>query len=328
MYSTCLFCNKPLGANQVLESFPVGRRIAFDGATGRLWVVCRSCERWNLSPLEERWEVIEDCERMFSDTRMRVSTENIGLARLREGLELVRIGKPMRPEFAAWRYGDQFGRRRRARLIRVGLGVGAVGAMLAGAGYAGLAAGGGFWQFGAVYRRIVNGSRNRVVAHIPHKDERIRVKQKHLKHVRLLGVTGGSWQISVPTGHKQSIVLDGSEAHRATALLLPQINRGGGNASQVSTAVDLLDVAGDPLQYVSGVARRNDAGGRLYELPAPMRLALEMATHEEAERRALEGELKALEIAWREAEEVASISDSLLLPASVRETFERLRSKL
>ena len=50
MYSTCLFCNKRLGNNEAIEVFPVGRRIAFDSAKGRLWVVCRRCERWNLSP--------------------------------------------------------------------------------------------------------------------------------------------------------------------------------------------------------------------------------------------------------------------------------------
>jgi len=43
---------------------------------------------------------------------VRASTDNIGIARHPEGLELVRIGKPLRPEFAAWRYGDQFGRRK------------------------------------------------------------------------------------------------------------------------------------------------------------------------------------------------------------------------
>ena len=112
-----MFCNKPLGANEIVESFPVGRRLAFDAARGRLWVVCAKCERWNLTPLEERWEAVEDCERIFRDTRIRVSTENIGLARHREGLTLVRIGEPLRPEFAAWRYGDQFGRRRRRKII-------------------------------------------------------------------------------------------------------------------------------------------------------------------------------------------------------------------
>jgi hypothetical protein len=113
MYTTCLFCNGELGRNECIEHFPVGRRLAFDAARGRLWVVCRRCERWNLTPLEERWEAIEECEREFAGTRLRVSTDQIGLARLKEGLELVRIGEPQRPEMAAWRYGDQFGRRRR-----------------------------------------------------------------------------------------------------------------------------------------------------------------------------------------------------------------------
>src|SRR5213075_1224287 len=101
---------------EAVEHFPAGRRLAFDAAKGRLWVVCRKCERWNLTPLEERWEAIEECERAFAGTRLRVSTDQIGLARLREGLELVRIGEPQRPEMAAWRYGDQFGRRRRKQI--------------------------------------------------------------------------------------------------------------------------------------------------------------------------------------------------------------------
>ena len=32
---------------------------------GRLSVVCRKCERWNLSPLDERWEAIEAAEGRF-----------------------------------------------------------------------------------------------------------------------------------------------------------------------------------------------------------------------------------------------------------------------
>jgi hypothetical protein len=109
MYRTCLFCSNDLGHNEAIEHFPIGRRLAFDAAKGRLWVVCRKCERWNLTPLEERWEAIEECERAFRGTRLRLSTDEIGLARLKEGLDLVRIGDPQRPELAAWRYGDQFG---------------------------------------------------------------------------------------------------------------------------------------------------------------------------------------------------------------------------
>lgn len=127
-----MFCKKTLGANEVVETFPVGRRLAFDAMRGRLWVLCRSCGRWNLTPLEERWEAIEDCERLFRETPMRASTENIGVARLTEGLDLVRIGEPGRPEFAAWRYGDRFGRRRQRYLVR-----GTAAAILAGGAFAG-----------------------------------------------------------------------------------------------------------------------------------------------------------------------------------------------
>jgi len=47
------------------------------------------------------------------------------------------------------------------------------------------------------------------------------------------------------------------------------------------------------------------------KLARPESLALEMALHEETERRALQGELAALEAAWREAEEIAGIADAL-----------------
>jgi len=131
MYSTCLFCAQRLGGNEVLEHFPVGRRLAFDPAKGRLWVVCRSCERGNLSPLETRWEAIEEADRAYRSARLRVSTDNIGLAQLSEGLELVRVGTPPQAELVAWRYGDQFGRRHRRYVALASLaGVGMFGPLI------------------------------------------------------------------------------------------------------------------------------------------------------------------------------------------------------
>ena len=97
MYSTCLLCADSLGTNAVLETLPVGRRVAFDPAKGRLWVVCPGCARWNLVPFDSRFLAIEDCERHFRDTHVRFSTGTIGIARLPEGLELVRIGPALRP---------------------------------------------------------------------------------------------------------------------------------------------------------------------------------------------------------------------------------------
>jgi hypothetical protein len=321
VYSTCLFCNANLGSNEVIESFPVGRRLAFDAANGRLWVVCRKCERWNLSPLEERWEAIEECERGFRDTRLRVSTDNIGLARLSEGLELVRVGAAMRPEFAAWRYGDQFGRRRRRRMVRVGLGVGF--------------GSGGWWiwrGFYAGYRRIAYGSPQAVVARVPYDDpergmQMFALQRRHLPDVRL--GTGGEGRLMLSLSHERSVIhMTGDEAERAVGYVLPAINWAGAEKREVDEAVRLIDESQKaPVEFVHDVARHAGAGRRLQDLPSAARLALEMASHEESERRAMQGELALLEEAWRQAEEIAKIADNLLMPPSVDEFVERNRAK-
>jgi hypothetical protein len=326
MYSTCLFCNASLGSNEVVEHFPVGRRLAFDAAKGRLWVVCRSCERWCLSPLEERWEAIEECERLFRDTRLRVSTENMGLARLREGLELVRVGEPMRPEMAAWRYGDQFGRRRKRAIVRTGLGLGALGAVLAG----GAAAGVSIAAFGGLYtniiQRITGGNPNAVVARIPEGGRILEVRRKDLDGVRLdTGSTRADLSLRIKV-KKETIEFDRDNVVRVAGQLLPAINRFGGTRRQVEAAVDILDVAGDVEQcFTSAAHMRTQTPMPVNKLNYPVRLALEMAAHEEQERRALEGELTLLETAWKEAEEIAAISDSLLIPSGVEDWLRKLR---
>jgi hypothetical protein len=73
VYTTCLYCAAELGANDVIEHQQVGRRLAFDAAQGRLWVVCTLCARWNLVPFEQRLEAIDDCERHFRMARARFS---------------------------------------------------------------------------------------------------------------------------------------------------------------------------------------------------------------------------------------------------------------
>ena len=63
----------------------------------------------------------------------------------------------------------------------------------------------------------------------------------------------------------------------------------------------------------------------MFALPVPQRLALEMALHEESERRAMQGELEELERAWRDAEEIAGISDNLLVSSSVSSALDKLK---
>ena len=104
MYRTCYHCLADLGTNDVFTRFPVGRALAFERAAGRLWVICHACGRWNLSPIEERWEAIEDCEKHFLDVAKRVQSDNIGLAVIPHRVDLVRVGTPPLRELAVWRY--------------------------------------------------------------------------------------------------------------------------------------------------------------------------------------------------------------------------------
>ena len=60
-----------------------------------------------------------------------------------------------------------------------------------------------------------------------------------------------------------------------------------------------------------------------YNLNAALRASLRES--KQAQRRALEGELAALESAWREAEEIAAIADALLVPPVVQEKLARYR---
>jgi len=339
MYSACLFCHTDLGTNESLDSMPIGRRIAFDALKGRLWIVCTHCGRWNLTPFEERWEAVEECERLFRDTRLRVATDNIGLAQPRWGFELVRIGAALRPEIAAWRYGTKL--LHRAPTV---------------AGYA---------QSLGVNRRTVMRirtipRRHEVLARVKHGRTPIIIRYAHLPEAELLRPDRDEmWRLRVRHDHGLTL-LEGVEAMKAARVLLTALNDGTAPEDMVRAAVAKLDDAGQTDSYFARVAalalgsswgrlpvakgmrdtepapRRErplaerlivrltarsfwSRGGTnseertlLHHVPDTDRLALEMAANEDAERRALTGELRQLEEAWREAEEIAAIADHLL----------------
>ena len=326
-----MFCAKPLGENEVIETFPVGRRLAFDGERGRLWVVCVKCERWNLSPLEERWEAVEDCERIFRGTRVRLSTENVGLARHPEGLGLVRIGRPLRPEFAAWRYGDQFGRRRR-RQILIGAGAAAVvGGFVVGGVATGVVSGALLGQSGNLVNLWLNG-RTMVTLH-PEGGKALKLKRPDLVGTRVRPDDSDvGFRVQVRKG-KRRTWHRGEEARRFAGAILPKMNAMGGNRRIVQDAVDGIETAGHPERFLADLVRgdrfRDKKGvpGHVNKMPKPTRLALEMALHEEQERLALEGELRLLERAWEEAEEIAEISDGLLPPEGAEEFVAEHRGR-
>ncbi|MBA3853263.1 MAG: hypothetical protein C0503_02550 [Gemmatimonas sp.] len=367
VYSTCTFCHAPLGANEALEHFPVGRKLAIDQARGRLWAVCVACGQWNLSPLEARWEAIEEGERLYRDTRLRTSTEHIGLARLRDGTELIRIGEPLRPEFAAWRYGERFAQRYRVS-GRIGA---AAGAAAWGMKFAGpvlnivaTAPTVGILTVGTVAQLL----RRRLTAAWVELPEvgRVRLTYVHVSHLEVKRDpdADGGWSLRLPYEppdvspriarfRDPFVSVRGPAAASLASQLMPRINRGGGRKADIADAVRTLEMHGstDALMrlgttFTKAVREQDIAelgidpedqpklaekefvalhSGEFARTPAHVRLAIEMALHEETERRALQGELAELERRWQEAEEVAAIADGLVESPAVAKALERLR---
>ena len=328
--------------------------IAFDANRGRLWVVCGRCQRWNLSPIEERWEAVEACERAFRSTILRVSTDNIGLARTPDGLDLIRIGEPLRPEFAAWRYGREFRQRRiRALTATISIAGGATGIVL----NAPLVAAAVFiWPAHVLLSNRRGQSKSATPARIiSNMGEALDISSLDWGSPRLRegGGHADAWQLEVEHGpyvrrsdaplevgfnpalwpHRHGLrgqflprrtaILTGREAEHALAILLPRINPLGAGRRRIARAVSAIEDARGPHRYFAKAetcARELGLEDRsIAALPLEIRLALEIAANEETERRAMAGELELLERAWREAEEIASLADDLALPSPLRE---------
>jgi hypothetical protein len=345
---TCLFCSGYLGRNELIEHERAGRRLAFDAKKGRLWVVCPHCGGWNLSPLDQRWDAIDECERLFRQTSVRLCTENISLAVVYGALDLIRIGDPLRQELAVWRYADELRSRRRRAIFQasakaadqygwmIGAGglLGAGVALLVGAPVAigvGLVAGAGSEE---LWREIGPERIERVLGRIIAK-VRVNtldysfVRTGHLPELRL-GEQAGKWRLELP----HSVGWEGyedAEAVHIMGLMLPIANGFGASKDQVVAAVKELENAGSAEAYFEKTAKRIRASEYrsqgIGQYPMPMRLALEMAAHEETERQALQGHLKWLERRWRDAEEIAEIADNLLVVPSMEFYLETLRAR-
>ena len=332
MYRHCIYCSADMGANEALESFPVGRTVAFDAGKGRLWAVCGRCARWNLAPIEERWEPVEDAERLFLDARMRVQSENIGLARLPDGTKLIRLGAALQGELAAWRYGDQLVKRRRryymlAGAATVGI-VGLVGAAVALVGgatlYAAQSVGRDMWK-GYLRSRPFH----TLAPHETPNGQPITLRRKHLDGAILQPARGGGVELNIPRAVmmpsakwknivvETPIVLPDPTARRVLERGMVHLNASGAGRARLTRALGLIASAGSAEEYISGTASSRlvlarDLNTR-QSLPADAALALEMALHEEQERRAMQGELSILEAAWRDAEPIADVADRLAI---------------
>lgn len=347
MYSTCLHCTRDLGRNDTLESLPIGRRISFDPAQGRLWVVCRSCAKWNLVPFDHRLETIDACEQVFRDTRTRFSTAQIGLARTRDGMDLVRIGAPQLPEFASWRYGSQYRRRRRQTIALAGAGAVAAGSLLLGlkslgvlwSGFGGTTA----WQVARIGWNQVRERRRRIRTMLPDANGRTSLKYVSLESAHL-DWSGREMRLAMfGAGRKPTAVtMAGPDGRLLMRRIAGALNDVVGAPGHLSDAIRRIEsrpmeewlreaanqgVVAKPYYGMWGIFKDVPAEQRWKEfssqslrlagLEAGDRLAVEMWLAEESEAKALAGELRLLERQWREADELAKIADSLAVSDDV-----------
>lgn len=329
---------------------PVGRKLAYDVDRGRLWIVCPKCGEWNLTPLEERWEAIEECERIVATAPARASSANVALSRA-SGIELIRIGPALRDELANWRYGPRFARRRRrARIVSATAGavfVGGVGAvalmgmLTAGPAMALWAAAFGFvWLFetGSSVSRNLGPDRDVRVVDTSGRSHRFPsamlgevtlVRERHREAKPAVGV----W---LPVSDKP-VTLRRIDALLALGTMLPRLNWSGAQPRTIQRATALLDEAE---ARVADTSRSVRIAGTAWEVIAisnwpaegalalagsiPL-LALEMAVSEELERQAMVGEASVLGTRWLEAETVAAIADDMFLPESIRQWIDAHR---
>ena len=338
MYRHCPSCTGELGSNEILETFPVGRRLAFDSERGRLWAICPRCRAWNLAPIEERWEAVEQAEREFGTAAVGATTEHISLGRAPDGTELVRIGIAKPPEVAGWRYAARISSRwKRTKWTIAAASGGSLFYMLGGAQLVPFAP--ALVVAWSIYRaREEQRWSGQTLEATPTDEPTLQITYGDLTNLRLYpGAREEEWRLALPRGRDQPLEIPTELRSRALRLSLLARNRESGRPSHVQNALSRVLEVGDSdvliAQAASALSRGESWVGRewwrfpqkhvLAAADPVLRLALEIAANEEAERVALEGELHVLETEWRDAEEIAAISDNLLVPEWMR---ARIRS--
>jgi hypothetical protein len=323
--------------------------------------VCRHCRRWNLAPIEARWEALEELDRATRDkARLLAQTENIALYEWGE-IELVRVGRAAeRAEEAWWRYGRELvGRRDRFKKVSfvgtIAVGAAVVGGWTTGAfGWLGAYL---IWEHGGKYvprkasdamrwlrfgstawrgdarcpncgtqlRRIAFADRDDWGLAVDEESETIglvRACPRCGHSPRTRGVGRGSTMDGVLTGAGGRLIrLDGPAGERAARRVLAYHHFAGASERRVIRAAREIETAGSALDF----ARLAVGSGRpVNRLDRTASIAMEISANEAAEQRLLQAELAELEHIWREEERIAAIADGELTPVGVLESL-RLR---
>ena len=337
LFTHCLVCHTPFQPNEELEYFSTSTRVAYDAERGRLWAVCRSCKRWSLAPIEERWEALEELEKAVKDRAKLLSqTDNVALLRAGD-LDVVRVGRANLTEEAWWRYGRELTNRAARHQKLTFIGTAAAGAAIAG----GWASGGlgwlGAWilwenapqqltpaarwlRFGGIAWR---GNRQcprcgQILRSVAYRDRAQLILSPGTTPGDALSVT----QRCPACGDlgEGGLHLRGKEGDRVSRRLLAYHHHTGASEKRVRSATRLIEEAGSPEGLTRLVIKD---GRRLGDLQRNGAIALEIAANDTVEQRLLELELAEVEAHWREEEELASIIDGELTPLPLMESIRR-----
>ena len=146
------------------------------------------------------------------------------------------------------------------------------------------------------------------------------------------GTDGHAFSLEIRQRKKKEW-FEGEEAERLIGQIIPKMNRRGGKKEAVrmlyrgsSTAV--TPATSSPTWFRRPLQRQEGHSGIRKQDARPHEARPGDGLHEEQERGALEGELWRLERAWEEAEAIAAIADSLLLPTGTGDFIEKHREAL
>lgn len=331
----CVFCHKSFPDNGVFGHLPPGHRLAYDPERGRLWVVCESCRRWNLAPIEERWEALHQLERMVRDRgRIVAETDNIALLSAGE-LTIIRVGSAGLAEQAWWRYGSELNRRRtsfesaRSKLAAYTFGTMAYLSDLVGLGDEDLHI---TWDDTPIadilrWRRFGwaawHGNQD-----CPYCNSTLRALRYDLSWwvYPTFDPDTGKTSLHVPCPRcdpwtpDKVYTIEGGEAETSLRRVLAYQHISGASLGAIKDAAQVIEDAGSVENFERVVSAQRKS---LWGMGQTKSIALEIALNETVERRMMKLELQALEFMWKQEEELARIIDEELTPKVLRDRHQR-----
>jgi hypothetical protein len=321
-----MFCRKAFSDNGVFGHLPPGHRLAYDPERGRLWVVCETCRRWNLAPIEDRWEALHQLERMVRDRgRVVAETDNIALLSAGE-LTIIRVGRAGLAEQSWWRYGRELHRRKssfegaRSKLAAYTFGTMAYLSDLVGLGDEDLNI---TWDDTPVadilrWRRFGwaawHGNRD-----CPNCNSTLRALRYDLSWwvYPSFDPDTGRTAMHVPCPRcdpwtpDKVYSIEGVEAENSLRRVLAYQHISGASVDAIKDATQVIADAGsvDDFERVVSTQRKS-----LWGMGQTRSIALEIALNETVERRMMRLELQAMEFIWKQEELLARIIDEELTP--------------